>query len=59
MTRVDERRIDEGPRRVVDQHRGRRSLGERLEPGAHRVLPTRAPGNCIAESRGEGRARCP
>ncbi len=53
----DERRIDERPRRVVDQNRGGRRLGQRLEPCAHRVLPPRAPRDGRAQPRGEGPAR--
>src|SRR5512140_3096049 len=53
----DEGCINEWPRRVVDQNRGGRLLGQRLEPCAHRVLPSRAPRDDRTQPRGEGPAR--
>ena len=38
----DQRRLDEGPRRVMDQHAVGRVGGKRLEPRADGVLPLRA-----------------
>ena len=47
---IDQLRFDEGPRRVVDQHRGGRQACERFETGANQVLPSRAAWHGVAQA---------